>query len=112
MVQDHFAILKVGPWLTFAFREAVLALSAIERELFTTTAKPESHTRAKPWKRQCCAIRPTGGLTIAAMKTRCAATSYMAIAIAADTIGTSQGSRRRSLINRQSWANNYLSYPR
>ena len=35
MVEDHFAILKVGPWLTFAFREAVLALSAIERELFT-----------------------------------------------------------------------------
>ena len=23
MVEDHFAILKVGPWLTFAFREAV-----------------------------------------------------------------------------------------
>ena len=34
MVEDHFAILKVGPALTFAFREAVLALSAIERELF------------------------------------------------------------------------------
>lgn len=33
MVQDHFAILKVGPWLTFAFREAVFALGAIEREL-------------------------------------------------------------------------------
>ena len=33
MVADHFSILKVGPWLTFAFREAVLALSAIEREL-------------------------------------------------------------------------------
>jgi D-tagatose-1,6-bisphosphate aldolase subunit GatZ/KbaZ len=33
MVRDHFAILKVGPWLTFAFREAVLALGAIEREL-------------------------------------------------------------------------------
>jgi len=33
LVQDHFAILKVGPWLTFAFREAVFALSAIEREL-------------------------------------------------------------------------------
>jgi D-tagatose-1,6-bisphosphate aldolase subunit GatZ/KbaZ len=32
MVGDHFAILKVGPWLTFAFREAVFALSAIERE--------------------------------------------------------------------------------
>jgi D-tagatose-1,6-bisphosphate aldolase subunit GatZ/KbaZ len=34
LVEDHFAILKVGPWLTFAFREAVFALSAIERELF------------------------------------------------------------------------------
>jgi len=33
MVEDHFAILKVGPWLTFAFREAVFALSAIEHEL-------------------------------------------------------------------------------
>jgi D-tagatose-1,6-bisphosphate aldolase subunit GatZ/KbaZ len=32
MVEDHFAILKVGPWLTFAFREAVFALTAIERE--------------------------------------------------------------------------------
>jgi len=39
MVEDHFAILKVGPWLTFAFREAVLALSAIERELFARTSK-------------------------------------------------------------------------
>jgi D-tagatose-1,6-bisphosphate aldolase subunit GatZ/KbaZ len=35
MVEDHFAILKVGPGLTFAFREAVFALSAIEQELLT-----------------------------------------------------------------------------
>jgi D-tagatose-1,6-bisphosphate aldolase subunit GatZ/KbaZ len=35
MVEDHFAILKVGPWLTFAFREAVFALSEIERELLS-----------------------------------------------------------------------------
>jgi D-tagatose-1,6-bisphosphate aldolase subunit GatZ/KbaZ len=35
MVQGHFAILKVGPWLTFAFREAVLALSAVEREMLS-----------------------------------------------------------------------------
>jgi D-tagatose-1,6-bisphosphate aldolase subunit GatZ/KbaZ len=34
MVHDHFAILKVGPALTFAFREAVFALSAIEHEMF------------------------------------------------------------------------------
>jgi D-tagatose-1,6-bisphosphate aldolase subunit GatZ/KbaZ len=32
MVCDHFAILKVGPWLTFAFREAVFALAQIEEE--------------------------------------------------------------------------------
>ncbi len=33
MVEDHFAILKVGPWLTFAFREAVFAHAAIESEM-------------------------------------------------------------------------------
>lgn len=32
LVEDHFAILKVGPWLTFAYREAVFALSLIEQE--------------------------------------------------------------------------------
>ncbi len=30
LVADHFAVLKVGPWLTFAFREAVFALAAME----------------------------------------------------------------------------------
>ena len=39
MVQDHFAILKVGPWLTFAFREAIFALTAIERELLESTRR-------------------------------------------------------------------------
>ena len=33
LVRDHFAILKVGPGLTFAFREAVFALAMIEDEL-------------------------------------------------------------------------------
>ena len=32
MVVDHFAILKVGPWLTFAFREAIFGLAGIENE--------------------------------------------------------------------------------
>ena len=32
LVKDHFAILKVGPGLTFALREALWALDAIERE--------------------------------------------------------------------------------
>ncbi len=34
LVRDHFAILKVGPGLTFAFREAVFALAMMENELF------------------------------------------------------------------------------
>jgi len=35
LVEDHFAILKVGPELTFAYREAVFALEMIERELLS-----------------------------------------------------------------------------
>ncbi|MDZ7765914.1 MAG: class II D-tagatose-bisphosphate aldolase, non-catalytic subunit [Melioribacteraceae bacterium] len=33
MVKDHFAILKVGPWLTHAMREAIFLLAIIEEEL-------------------------------------------------------------------------------
>ena len=33
LVANHFAILKVGPSLTFAFREAVVAMAAIEERL-------------------------------------------------------------------------------
>jgi D-tagatose-1,6-bisphosphate aldolase subunit GatZ/KbaZ len=33
LVRDHFAILKVGPALTFAYREAVFALAMMENEL-------------------------------------------------------------------------------
>ncbi|MDR1174954.1 MAG: class II D-tagatose-bisphosphate aldolase, non-catalytic subunit [Treponema sp.] len=33
MVRDHFAILKVGPWLTYAFREAIFSLAHIENQL-------------------------------------------------------------------------------
>jgi D-tagatose-1,6-bisphosphate aldolase subunit GatZ/KbaZ len=45
MVEDHFAILKVGPWLTFAFREAILGLTAIEREMLTGKGSPLSQVR-------------------------------------------------------------------
>lgn len=37
MVEDGIAILKVGPALTFALREAFFALSSIEKELFYDT---------------------------------------------------------------------------
>jgi len=45
MVEDHFAILKVGPELTFAFREAIFALSAIERESLRGKAARISQVR-------------------------------------------------------------------
>lgn len=39
LVRDHFAILKVGPGLTFALREALWALDAIEREWIDEPAR-------------------------------------------------------------------------
>jgi D-tagatose-1,6-bisphosphate aldolase subunit GatZ/KbaZ len=45
MVEDHFAILKVGPELTFAFREAVFSLSAIEQEMLHGSAVRLSNVR-------------------------------------------------------------------
>jgi D-tagatose-1,6-bisphosphate aldolase subunit GatZ/KbaZ len=45
MVADHFAILKVGPALTFAFREAVFALEEMEAELLEESGK-------RSWLRQ------------------------------------------------------------
>jgi D-tagatose-1,6-bisphosphate aldolase subunit GatZ/KbaZ len=41
LVQDHFAILKVGPGLTFALREALWALDAIDQEI------SEEHRQAR-----------------------------------------------------------------
>jgi D-tagatose-1,6-bisphosphate aldolase subunit GatZ/KbaZ len=43
MVQDHFSILKVGPCLTFAFRQAVYALTYIEDSC--PGIHPRSHLR-------------------------------------------------------------------
>lgn len=39
LVEDHWAILKVGPGLTFALREALFALAAIEAELVDDAAR-------------------------------------------------------------------------
>ena len=39
LVRDHFAILKVGPAATYAFREAVFALAMIESELLPATQR-------------------------------------------------------------------------
>ncbi len=45
LVRDHFAILKVGPGLTYAAREALFALSHIEQEWITN--RPVSDIRIK-----------------------------------------------------------------
>ena len=39
LVEDHWAVLKVGPGLTFALREALFALAAIEDELVPTAQR-------------------------------------------------------------------------
>jgi D-tagatose-1,6-bisphosphate aldolase subunit GatZ/KbaZ len=39
MVADQFAILKVGPALTYAYREAIFALAMMENELFPAEAR-------------------------------------------------------------------------
>jgi D-tagatose-1,6-bisphosphate aldolase subunit GatZ/KbaZ len=41
LVEDHWAILKVGPALTFAMREALFALAAIENELMAEGERSE-----------------------------------------------------------------------
>ena len=41
LVQDGFAILKVGPGLTYAMRQALFALAAIEKELFPTAQQSQ-----------------------------------------------------------------------
>jgi D-tagatose-1,6-bisphosphate aldolase subunit GatZ/KbaZ len=59
LVRDHFAILKVGPGLTFALREALWGLDAIEREWIAPDAQARlretalARMRAEPkyWQR-------------------------------------------------------------
>ena len=51
LVRDHYAILKVGPAVTFALREAWFALSAIERELL-----PAEHQADLPGVLERCML--------------------------------------------------------
>ena len=45
LVRDHFAILKVGPGLTFALREALFALDMMEAELFHEQRQKRAYLR-------------------------------------------------------------------
>ena len=42
LVEDHFCILKVGPWLTYAYREALFALAKIEKDLLSDRVSGQS----------------------------------------------------------------------
>lgn len=46
MIRDHFTILKVGPSLTNAYREAVFSLSSIENE-WLANAKPSGQSKIR-----------------------------------------------------------------
>lgn len=50
LVDDHFAILKVGPGLTFALREALYALAGIEDELVAPAVRSGC---VRCWKMSC-----------------------------------------------------------
>lgn len=54
LVRDHFAILKVGPAATFAYREALFALAAIEDELLPA----ESRSRLPEVLDRCMVANP------------------------------------------------------
>ncbi len=43
MVEDHFMILKVGPWLTYSMREAIFSLYFIEEQLFANKSDVRSN---------------------------------------------------------------------
>ena len=59
LVRDHFAILKVGPGATYALREALWALDAIEAELIQPSARAglravvlaRMHAQPRHWQR-------------------------------------------------------------
>ncbi|MCF8051397.1 MAG: class II D-tagatose-bisphosphate aldolase, non-catalytic subunit [Desulfobacterales bacterium] len=58
MIEDHFSILKIGPCLTFAYREALFALAGIEEELPAVSCPSNLRrvmealmtARPEPWK--------------------------------------------------------------
>ena len=70
LVRDHFAILKVGPQLTFALREALFGLAAIENELIEESSRSnllavcESVMLAEPanWEKHYPRQEPQGRL--------------------------------------------------
>ena len=90
MVRDHFAILKVGPWLTFAFREAVFALAAVEQEWLGDRKGIAISRVRESWKKRCLPIRNIGRVITAATMRPCVLPASTASVIAPGITGRSQ----------------------
>jgi D-tagatose-1,6-bisphosphate aldolase subunit GatZ/KbaZ len=69
LVEDHFGILKVGPALTFAFREALFSLEYIEQEMLRTKDKEKLSRLQITIENEMLAFRIIGSLTITEVKT-------------------------------------------
>ncbi len=84
LVNDGFAILKVGPAVTFAMREAFFALAQIENEL---VAAGNAQNFRGCWKKRCWKRRLTGRTTITARRRNSGGCGPSAIATGSATTG-------------------------
>ena len=96
LVRDHFAILKVGPGLTFALREALWALDAIERETTQPTGAPTSGTSRSS---ECMLSQRIGRniITAAATRSICSCNTASATAFAITGLKSSSLTHRTRL---------------
>jgi len=77
LVADHFAILKVGPELTFAFRQAVLALAGLEQALdvpepsgVVEAIRGEMRRDPRDWRAYVAADRREGAMMLYGLSDR------------------------------------------
>ena len=95
LVRDHWAVLKVGPQLTFALREALFGLASIEDELFPRSSGPTSRT----WSSSACSpTLDSGRATTPGPRPSSVCSGATATATECVTTGlTRRSTRRRSV---------------
>ena len=86
MVEDGVCVLKVGPALTFALREALLALDMIETEWFNVIVDREATSCATGWKPLCRLNRVIGQSIIREHRRKSVSSGFTAYPIVSDTI--------------------------
>lgn len=85
LVEDHWAVLKVGPGLTFALREALFALAAIEEEL--VPALPSAPASPRSSSSGCSRSPPCGRATTPETRPSSASPAATATATGCVTFG-------------------------